>query len=229
MQFQKTTMKGKGIFKYLFLTYLLTFAASARGAETIGTDGNRNELRLGVGDMLFETLIWHNQIHKSYIGTPDGSIFTEDNHYSYTPHLSLEYSYHLLPWMSLGFIADFQNTAWRRERYDNTDILTGYSNENFYNLSLLPVVRFNYMRHPHAILYSALALGVDINGGSEKDGFGHYTACGFAADIRLIGIRCGSGQWWGFAELGALGALKHTSVIYMAGSELFKVGVSYNF
>ncbi len=187
------------------------------------------ELRLAIGDMFFENLIWHDQIHKDYYGAPAGVVFTEDTHYRYMPHISMEYSYYMFPWMSVGGIVDFQNTAWHREKYDNTNRFLGYSKENFCNLSMMAGVRFTYLRREHIGLYSSLALGLDINGGSERDGFGHYTACGFAADVRLIGFKAGNGHWWGFVELGGMNALKKKSVIYMLGSELFKAGVSYKF
>ncbi len=198
-------------------------------AAPLKFDKEKQELRLGIGDMCFETLIWHNQVHSCYYGSPDGVLFYEDRHYLYTPHFSAEYAYHILPWMSVGGVLDFQNTSWHREYYNNTDVMQYYTNENFFNLCIVANVRFNYLRHPHFWLYSSLAPGLDINGGSEKDGFGHNTACGFAADIRLIGMKVGDGHLWGFAEFGGLLALKSESVIYMLGSELIKVGVSYKF
>lgn len=189
----------------------------------------RHEVRLGIGDMGFETMIWHDNIHKSYIGGDTGFVNIENTDYRYTPHFSAEYSFHVLKWLSIGAIVDFQSTSWTRYGYDNHNTAVSVSKENFYNLTVLPTFRFNYVRRPHFGVYSALSFGLDINGGSEANGFGKYTVACMAGDIRLVGFRGGNGHWWGFAELGALAALQNGNIIYMLGSELIRAGVSYKF
>lgn len=194
-----------------------SFAVPAAEPEPAG----RHEVRLGIGDMMFETLIWHDNVHKPYAGI-------EDTDYEYTPHFSAEYSYNILKWLSVGLIFDIQYTGWRRSVYD-----LGYpiaeSRENFYNIAFLPTLRFNYFRRPHVGLYSAVSAGVDINGGSEKDGFGRNAVCCFAADVRLLGLRAGGGRWWGFVEVGGLAAMQNSNIIYMMGSELIRAGLSCKF
>ena len=177
--------------------------------------------------MLFETMIWHDQVHKDYSWAADGKLFSEDHHYMYMPHISGEYSYRLLPWMNLGLSLNFQETGWHRECYDNSGVMKNMSRENFWNLCLMPVVRFNYFRREHVEIYSSISAGMDINGGSEKNGFGQNTVCGFAADLRLVGVSAGSGHWWGFAEFGGLYALRNKDTMFLMNSEMIRVGISY--
>lgn len=191
---------------------------------------SRHEVRLGVGDMLFETMIWHNQVHKSYAGSPAEILYPEKRGYGYMPHISGEYSYHLLPWMSLGGTVDFQQTYWRTEYFNSTDDRVKESvRENFYNLCIMPTIRFNYFRREHVGLYSALAVGLDINGGTEKNGFGQNTVVGADLDLRPIGVIFGAGHYWGYVELGCLNALKSKDTMFLLCSEIVRAGLSYKF
>ena len=206
---------------------MLTVSLSAKSpsADSLGT---RHEIRLGVGDMMFETLVWNNQLHKQYSSDP-GSRFAEKRDYWYLPHISGEYSYHILPWLSVGGIVNFQMTGWNTYVYKGNSELDTVTKENFFNFCIMPTARFNYFRREHVGLYSAVSVGLDINGGTEVDGFGHNTVAGLAADLRFIGVTAGNGHWWGFAELGGLFALKNKNTLFLMGSELFRFGVSYKF
>ena len=210
-------------------TIKLSLAAALLLITTASGAQSKHEVRLGVGDMCFETLVWHDQLHKSYAGTDAGFTFIEDKGYKYTPHFSAEYSYHLFKWMSLGIIVNYQNTSWTRQSYNSNDILQGISNERFFNLAILPTIRFNYLRREHFGMYSSLSFGLDINGGSETNGFGKTAVGAFGADIRLIGLRAGGGPLWAYIEFGALAAMQNTNIMYLLGSELARAGVSFKF
>lgn len=208
---------------------LIAIAVCALGAGTYAAEPRaKHEFRLGAGDMLFETLIWHDQLHKTY-ESGAGSAFPEKRDYRYTPHFSGEYSYHILPWMSLGAMLDLQVTNWNTYNYNGQNKLAWVDESRFWNFCIMPVIRFNYLRADHVGLYSSLAAGMDLNGGTEKDGFGRNVQVGAALDIRLIGVRVGGGHWWGYAELGGLFALRNPQCMYMLGSSLGRVGVSYKF
>lgn len=198
-------------------------------AQEIDRPLSKHKLRIGIGDMMFETVRWHNQVHKDYSTIADGLSKPEDVNFAYTPHFSAEYSYSILDWMDLGLICDAQFTSWRRKYYNNRDVMTSMSKENFFNLSFLVNVRFNYLRREHFGMYSSIAPGIDINGGSETDCFGRHTLAGAAIDLRLVGFTAGSGQYWGFAEFGLMAALKNPDTIFLFGSQLIKVGFTYKF
>lgn len=219
--------------KYIIALCFACLAVSVQlDAQTkdVTSEFSRHEVRLGVGDMLFETMIWHNQVHKSYAGSPAEILYPEKRGYSFLPHISGEYSYHLLPWMSLGCALDFQQTYWRTEYFNSADDRVKESvKENFFNLCILPTIRFNYFRREHVGLYSALAVGMDINGGTEKNGRGQKTVVGAALDLRPIGVIFGAEHYWGYVELGCLNALKSKDEMFLLCSEIVRIGLSYKF
>lgn len=219
--------------KYIIALCFACLAVSAQlDAQTkdVTSEFSRHEVRLGVGDMLFETMIWHNQVHKSYAGSPAEILYPEKRGYRFLPHISGEYSYHLLPWMSLGCALDFQQTYWRTEYFNSADDRVKESvKENFFNLCILPTIRFNYFRREHVGLYSALAVGMDINGGTEKNGRGQKTVVGAALDLRPIGVIFGAEHYWGYVELGCLNALKSKDEMFLLCSEIVRIGLSYKF
>lgn len=219
--------------KYIIALCFACLAVSAQlDAQTkdVTSEFSRHEVRLGVGDMFFETMIWHNQVHKSYAGSPAEILYPEKRGYSFLPHISGEYSYHLLPWMSLGCALDFQQTYWRTEYFNSADDRVKESvKENFFNLCILPTIRFNYFRREHVGLYSALAVGMDINGGTEKNGRGQKTVVGAALDLRPIGVIFGAEHYWGYVELGCLNALKSKDEMFLLCSEIVRIGLSYKF
>lgn len=212
-----------------FITIALLLLCCRSFAQNDGSPDFRREFRIGVGDMLFETVRWHNQVHRDYSFVADGIIKPEDINYSYTPHFSAEYAYRLKDWLSLGVVCDFQYTKWDRFNYNNKGLVMECSKENFYNLSFLLNVRFNYFRRQHFGIYSSIAPGLDINGGSETDCFGRHTVAGLAADLRLVGFTVGGRRHWLFAEFGMMAALKDTDTIFLFGSQLVKVGYVYRF
>lgn len=219
--------------KYIIALCFACLAVSVQlDAQTkdVTSEFSRHEVRLGVGDMLFETMIWHNQVHKSYVGSPAEILYPEKRGYRFLPHISGEYSYHLLPWMSLGCALDFQQTYWRTEYFNSADDRVKESvKENFFNLCILPTIRFNYFRREHVGLYSALAVGMDINGGTEKNGRGQKTVVGAALDLRPIGVIFGAEHYWGYVELGCLNALKSKDEMFLLCSEIVRIGLSYKF
>ncbi len=211
------------------ITIVLLFLCCSSFAQDNGIPDSRHELRFGIGDMMFETLHWHNEVHKDYSAISSGTSKPEDVNFRYSPHISAEYSYRLLDWLSLGLVCDFQSTSWERNYYNNQDLATRSSKENFFNLSFLLNVRFNYFRREHFGIYSSIAPGLDINGGSETDCFGRHTLAGAAVDLRLVGLTAGAGQHWGFIEFGMMASLKDPDHIFLFGSQLIKIGYSYKF
>lgn len=211
----------------VFPLLLLCAVTSARGLGDSRLPGGL-ELRLGLGDMFFETMIWHNQPHISPSTLPIGTISTEKTRHRYSPHVSVEGTYAFLPWLCAGLTLDIQGTGWDLERYDRSGLL-GADRHSFYNLCIMPVVRFNYFRRQNVQIYSALAAGIDINGGTETDYLGRKTAVGAAMDLRLVGVTAGAGHWWGFFDIGGTFALQNTNTIFLMGSQLMKAGLSYRF
>ena len=211
------------------LTILILLSSLSASAQDGLSQLSGHEAGIAVGDMFFETVIWHNQVHKDYSALPDGVTGLEDTGFIYTPHISAEYAYTPLPWLSVGLVCDFQNTSWIRSFYDNKDRVVKSQKENFHNLCILPKLRFNFLNWQHVGLYASFAAGIDINGGSQENDFGKRTMAGAAVDLRFLGIRAGSGHYWGFADFGGMVALKSPNAIFLFGSQLARAGFTYKF
>ncbi len=191
----------------LFLVALCWATLPAYALTKHETDSLRHEVRLGWGDMLFETAVWHSTRH------------TDD--YRYTGHLFAEYQYHPKSWLSVGMIADYEQVLWRQ--------LDDNSQHTFYNIGLLPTVRFTYYFHEYVNLYSALFVGLNVNGGSDRDFRNRLVACAPAFGITALGVSVGKAHWFGAVEIGGLNALVSKDEIYMVGSRLFTASVGYRF
>lgn len=171
----------------------------------------RHEMRIGWGDMMYETAMWH-ETHST-------------NHYRYTGHIFGEYQYHFFHWLSLGMQVDYEQVWWDVLR-DGTRPLPEPSRDHcFYNISVLPTLRFTYFHRPHVNLYTALYGGMTINGGTETDMYGRKTAVAPAMGLTLLGLRAGKDHWFVSLELGGLNALTDKNFIYMVGSRLLTISV----
>lgn len=217
--------------KKLLTLLALVFPVLLLQAETREERSEKpHEVRLLVGDFLFESLIWYDDAHLDYtnVGGP-ASTFTEKQHTYWLPHMGVEYLYRLYDWCSLGAQVDFQYTGWKKMTYDSQNQLISQTPQGFYNLSLMPTIRFTYLHHPYVNLYSSVSFGMDINGGSEIDIRGKHTAVGAALDVAVIGISVDKGHWFGTIEGGGLSALKNKGTMFMLMSRLLTVGVGYRF
>ena len=108
----------------------------------------KHELRLGVGDQLFESLVWQNPSH--YVNNmPSSWTKTYKENYRYTQHWFLQYNYDVLDWLGVGAMADASGCLWDNVLRDGTSgEISRQKNEAFWNLSFMPVVRFWWFRAP---------------------------------------------------------------------------------
>lgn len=213
-----------------FILFVLILPALLMAETKEERAASPHELRLLVGDMLSETLIWYDDAHANYAGVGGPySEFSERQHTFWTPHFGAEYQYRLNDWCSVGAQVDFQYTGWRHVVYNNLNAEVANTREHFYNICLMPTVRFTYFHSPYVNLYSAVGLGVDINGGTETDIYGKHVAAGAALDIAVLGLSAGANNWFGSVELGGLSALKNKGTMFMLASRIVTVGVGYRF
>ena len=195
------------------------------GADDGGTATVRkHEISVTLGDMLMETLVWPANLHADYSGaTTLNPIFTEKRDYGYSPHIALGYEYILNDWLGLGAKGDFQYTGWHNYSYDKHNTQVDRTNGNFCNMCLMASARFTYFRRSSWSLYSSLALGLDINGGTEYNLSGKKTDVGVASDLRLLGMRFDFGRFYASADVGGLYALKNMGTIYMVSSKIVSI------
>ena len=140
-----------------------------------------------------------------------GAIGYTDND-KYMEPISAEYFYHINKMLSLGAVFVYGNL--KQDLYDRysyssyrTTLIReriGKSSNNYY--TLLPTVKFNFLRKTHFGLYSKAALGATLRTESVKYNDEYYDVskkvlilnCQFS----LIGVEAGSPYLRGFAELG---------------------------
>jgi len=184
----------------LFCSLLLALSAPAFGQDAANFP--KHEIRVGWGDMMYETAVFRN--------SPSAY------NYGYTGHIFGEYLYGFTSVFGLGFEADFENVRWDTPQSDG---------HNFYNLTFMPTCRFTYYRKGIVTMYSGLGVGLTINGGSETDYKGRTTACAPALGITAYGISVNWNKLFGTFEVGGLNALVGKNEIYMAASRIFTISI----
>lgn len=201
--------------KRLFLIMMVWVVPLVCVAETrAARDTLRHEVRVGWGDLIFETAMFHAK--------PNTNLNTD--HYRYTGHLFAEYQYRCCYWFSFGGIIDYDQVNWRVLREgDNAP-------DHYYvNLMFMPSVRFTYLHSEWVNVYSALFAGLNINTGTEENFRGEKTRCAPAFGVTLLGLSIGRGHWFGTAEWGAVSAFNNMNEIYKLNARILTVSVGYRF
>ena len=188
-----------------------------------------NEVRIGWGDQLFESLVWHNPT--SIVTTmPIASSYEYKERYRHHQHLWLEYQYRFNYWFSLGGMFDMSEVGWDKVTRDGKGNELARDKRNyFYNAVIMPTVRFTYFHHEYVNIYSGLGIGMDINGGTETDGRGKHTAVGAAVNFTLVGISANYKRYFVAFDYGGMYALKNANAIYMLKSRMFNLSIGARF
>ena len=189
----------------------------------------RNELRMGWGDQLFESLIWHNPT--SIITTmPDSYQQVYKENYSYNQHVWMEYQWRFTHWFSLGAMVDFSHVGWDEvTRNGKGAELNRKEDQFFYNAVIMPTIRFTYFHHENVNFYSGLGVGLDINGGTETNALGNHTDVGAAINLTVFGISANYQRWFWTIDCGGLYALKNMKTIFLMSSRIVNVGMGVRF
>ena len=189
----------------------------------------RNELRIGWGDQLFESLIWHNPT--SIITTmPDSYQQVYKENYSYNQHVWMEYQWRFTHWFSLGAMVDFSHVGWDEVTRNGTGAELNRKEEQFfYNAVIMPTIRFTYFHHENVNFYSGLGIGLDINGGTETNALGNHTDVGAAINLTVFGISANYQRWFWTIDCGGLYALKNMNTIFLMSSRIVNVGMGVRF
>lgn len=189
----------------------------------------RHEISLGVGDQLFESLVWQNP---PYIvnNMPQEWRGVYKERYRYTQHWSLNYYYNHNSWFSCGIQADISACLWDDVKRNGLgQELNRNKNSNFWNLTLMPCLRFWWFRYEYVGMYTNLGFGLCLNGGSETDYKGRHTAAAMAFDLGLVGLQCNYKRYFAFAQLGGLYAFRNKNTIYMLNSRIVSAGIGIKF
>ena len=178
---------------------------------------------------MFESLMWHNPTH--IVTTMPESyerVYHEDYHHD--QHIWLEYQRRFAHWFGFGVMFDMSEVHWDDVTRNGKGIETSRSKGHyFYNLAIMPTVRFTYFHHENVNLYSGFGIGLGINGGSEDNGMGKKTELGAAVDLTIFGISANYQRWFWTVDFGGLYSLKSANVIFMANSRIINVGFGARF
>lgn len=216
--------------KIFFLLPFLSLSFICLNAETReARESMRHEIRVGWGDQLFETLMWHEKPVNTLM--PIGYEEKRDEHFRYTQHWFFEYQYRFKPWFGLGFQVDGSGVIWDQvTRNGIGQVVNKDENHNFYNIIVMPTIRFTYLHKEYVSLYSALGLGLCVNGGTEKDWkTGKKTIVGAAFEPVWLGMTVGHGHWFGALELTGMHALRDKETVFQLGSRLMTASVGCTF
>ena len=196
---------------------------SLREARRHMYDNMPHDLRIGVGDQLFETLMWRDRGHNENM--PEWYEAPYDENFRYNQHCFVEYMYNFNYWYALGVLVDYSGVIWDRvKRNGQGEELSRELDRNFHNITIVPTVRFSYYHHDYVSLYSALGVGLNINTGTELIS-GHATKAAPVVNITLLGVRVGKGRFYGAVEIGAMASLNNAYEVYMFGSRLFTASI----
>lgn len=212
----------------LLLTLSLTVFA---GGDTLSVAPKapqpfcRHDVRIGWGDMIFETLVFHNSPSHQWANPsalpPDYRTTDKSNH-RFTGHLFAEYQYYFRHWLSFGAQVDFEGIFWDETPYDRFRNQVGPTTAvRNYNLIILPELRFTYFRSEYVRLHSGLGLGVNVAFDNMRG-----SAVVPAFNLNFLTVQVGKDHWYGAVELGMLNALNGKQV-FMVASRLFSVSVGY--
>ena len=188
-----------------------------------------NELRIGWGDQLFETLMWHNP---TSVVTAMPESFTKTYHedYRYSQHLWMEYQYYSAVWFSAGAMVDLSEVSWNDVTRNGKGVETVRSTRRyFYNAVAMPTIRFTYFNHPNVRIYCGLGAGIGINGGTEMNANHHKTDVGLAVQLTLLGVSANYGRWFIAADLGGLTSLRDKNTVFMAMSRIVSASAGVRF
>ncbi|MBR6841815.1 MAG: hypothetical protein IKM77_05890 [Prevotella sp.] len=107
--------------------------------------------------------------------------------------IGLEYYYHVSPVVGVGAMASIAGCKWGNDGEQKTKYIT-----------VMPAVKFNWLRKNHFGMYSGLAAGLIFTSISSSKGntSGDSSATNFMAQITALGAEFGGQQLRGFAELG---------------------------
>ena len=205
-----------------------SYKDSLREVRRHAYDDVPHTLRVGWGDQMFETMIWHNTGYQTWL--PESYQDTYQENYRYTQHCFVEYMYSVNYWYSFGMLVDYSGVIWDDVlRNGRGKELERLKDRSFHNIAIVPTVRFAYLLQDYVSLYSALGVGVNVNTGTELDYKGRQTVAAPVVNITLVGVRVGKGKWYGDVELGGMLSLNGRDELYMLGSRLFTASIGVMF
>lgn len=213
---------GRRLLIALLLPVFVSAAAFAAGGDG---DVHKHNLRIGWGDMMFETIAYYPTVSHAFenpSGIPDSYRVRESFNHKFTGHIFAEYRYATGTLFSFGAMLDFESISWERGIFDKNHKMTeALPDVNFYNFVLMPTARITYYRTGHLSLYSGLGAGALLSVAEKPE-------LAPAFYLNAIGVQFGSGHWSGAFDLGLMNAMNGPKKIYMLASRIFSISINYS-
>lgn len=124
--------------------------------------------------------------------------FSSDDQTGFWGPVGIEYFYHVTPVIGIGAVASIAGCKYDESKYANTDFKANY-------YTVMPAVKFNWLRRNYFGLYSELAAGVMIMqakiSGEKPNDVDEDTTTDFMWQATALGVEFGT-SFRGFCELG---------------------------
>ncbi len=159
--------------------------------KTIPKFSPKHDIRAGVGIVSLPILLASGGVYDEYYPDFRRDMANADTYHTpeyFWGNYSLSYTYHDRKWLQYGGHVVFgAMTQSRRDAYTNNEV----ENMDNYLLSVMPMVRFNWLYREKVQMYSSVSLGAVTD-------FEDLYVWG---DVTLVGCSFGR-KFFGFAELG---------------------------
>ena len=214
---------------FFFILLACSVFASVHATTKEERIGWRHEVRLGWGDQLFESLIWHNPTN-IVSAMPESFTRTYAENYHHNQHLWAEYHYHPNYWFSVGLTIDISEVNWTDVTRNGKGAVIGTDPGHYFaNIVVMPTIRFTYLHHPYVNLYSGLGIGAGFNTGTEVNPKGQHTDVGYAVDLRVIGLSVTYKRFAFNIDAGGLYSVKDMNTIFMVSSKIISASIGVSF
>ena len=209
---------------FLFLSVLALPSAFCQDEKP--SLGNRHSVRIGWGDMIYESAVFRPNLSGMWANPdvlPADYRHDETFDFGYTGHLFAEYQYRLTTVTSIGLQADLEGIFWKKATFDryHNQVSPTVKIRNW-DLDLLLTARFTYFEREWVRIYSGFGVGV-LLAFDNSGGFGAAPAF----TLNWIGMEVGKGPWGGTLEVGSLNAIANKLTIYQAFSRILSFSVYY--
>ena len=142
-------------------------------------------------------------------GSADSSYSYDDKHY--LPTISAEYYYHPREWLGLGGFVSMNGSNqdmyvnWKDDEGVQHKEKTGVARRR--NISIIPTVKFDWLRSQYVGMYSKVGVGVSLLCESQKDHIEDGTQYSDVTplpnyQLSLLGLEAGSPRFRAYIELG---------------------------
>lgn len=163
------------------------------------SDEPKQEIAIGLGGYSNSNIIdAFEDLGGALVGVKfsDGSFFGP---------ISVEYFNHLKPWLGVGGIFAYGSSKQDFFLFSKNDPRDGEMKNSYF--TLMPAVKFDWLRGKHFGMYSKLAVGATLRNEKmiyDNPGKDDYndTEVHVNWQVSLLGLEAGSPQWRGFLELG---------------------------